>query len=156
MKRAIWAVGFLGLVFAVAYALAFEASSWVGVYWLDWWDGKFGDRAGNIAFDHQLLPFFAGLALLSHLFASIPLRQRLRGAPAGRLAAVGVAAAVAAHGTWFLFAVATRSVGVHGAWAGAAHTAGMFLLVGGPGVATYALTGALIPRAHVEDNVAAV
>jgi hypothetical protein len=51
------------MIYAVAGALTNRFSVW----YLDFWDPKFHDRAGNVAVADQALPIFVGLATFSFL-----------------------------------------------------------------------------------------
>ena len=55
------------LSFAAIYAVGIELTNRVSVFYLDFWDPKFHDQAGNIAVFHDVLPIFVSLASLSFL-----------------------------------------------------------------------------------------
>jgi hypothetical protein len=88
----------------------YEAQNWIGVYWLDWWDPKFGSRRGNIAVGHEMMPFFLLAAAIAwtigaafvwrSMLAASTARVLWRNAAAGTLAAtVPFCLSVALHDT---------------------------------------------------------
>jgi hypothetical protein len=94
--------------FAVTHAAAFEATTWVSVYLLDWWDPKFGDQAGNIRFSHQVMPLFVAVAILSFAPAVALHRRWIQTARPRTVAWASAAGAILSHSAQFLFGVATR------------------------------------------------
>jgi len=94
--------------FAVTYAAGFEATSWISVYLLDWWDPKFGDQAGNIRFSHQIMPLFVAVAMFSFAAAVALHRRWIQTARPRTVGWAAPAAAILSHSAEFLFGVATR------------------------------------------------
>ena len=101
--------------FAVTDAAGFEATTWISVYLLDWWDPKFGDQAGNIRFDHQIMPLFVAVAIFSFAPAVALHRRWIQTARPGTVGWASTAAAILSHSAEFLFGVATRDRPVSGA-----------------------------------------
>jgi hypothetical protein len=96
------------LAFAATYAAAFEASDWISVYVLDWWDPKFGNRQGNLQFGREIMPLFVIVSTLSFAVGAAAFWGRLRKAATSRVLLTGIVAAILAEGLLFGFGLATR------------------------------------------------
>ena len=114
--------------FIAAYAVAYEAGSWGTVYLLDWWDPKFGNQRGNIAFGRDIMTFFLMIAVLSFLAGSAVHWRWIDSAQPGLLASSSAAVAVLSHSALLMFSILTREF--HGyAWS---MIGGLAFLFGGP------------------------
>jgi len=116
--------------FVVTYAAGFEATTWISVYLLDWWDPKFGDQAGNIRFDHQIMPLFVAVAFFPFVPAVALHRRWIQTARPRTVAWASAAGALLSHSAQFLFGVATRDRPV----SGVLMIVGWSLLLAGPAV----------------------
>jgi hypothetical protein len=124
--------------FGVAHAALFEATTWISVYLLDWWDPKFGDQAGNIRFSHQIMTLFGAAAIFSFAPAVALHRRWIQTAPPRIVAWASAAGAILSHSAQFAFGLATRHIPV----SGAVMIVGWSLLLAGPavfGTAAFAL-----------------
>jgi hypothetical protein len=110
-RRQLWWAALLA--FPLTYCVLYEALNWFSVYVLDWWDPKFGDRRGSIAFGHQLLPVFLSVAVVSHAVGFAVCWRRARELSPARLALAGIVAAALAETAAFLFSLATRGRGAN-------------------------------------------
>jgi hypothetical protein len=116
------------VAFTVTYAAAYEVTNWGTVYLLDWWDPKFGDRLGNVAVGHQIMPLFLVVAVASFLVAVRWHRLWLRTAPNKLVVFATVTGAFLVQSIELLWGLAFRDVQT-----GPATTiAGWILLLGGP------------------------
>jgi hypothetical protein len=116
--------------FAGAHAAGFEATTWISVYLLDWWDPKFGDQAGNIRFDHQIMPLFVAVGIFSFAPAVALHRRWIQTARPRTVAWASAAGAILSLSAEFLFGVATRDRPA----SGAVMIVGWTLLLAGPAV----------------------
>lgn len=124
--------------FAVTHAAGFEATTWISVYLLDWWDPKFGDRAGNIRFSHEIMPLFVAVSIFSFAPAVALHWRWIQTARPRTVAWASAAGALLSHSAQFLFGVATRDRPV----SGVVMIVGWSLLLAGPaafGTAAFAL-----------------
>jgi hypothetical protein len=120
------------LSFTAAYAVAYEASNWGTIYLLDWWDPKFGDRRGNIAFGHEIMPFFLIVALISFLAGAASRWKRIGTAQSGLVAWSSAVVALVSQSALLLGGWLTK--GSHGTvWV---TISAWTLLLAGPAVLT--------------------
>lgn len=80
--------------FARTHAAGLEATTWISVYLLDWWDSKFGDQAGNIQFSHLIMPLFVAVAIFSFAPAVAVHRRWIQTARPSAVASASAAAAL--------------------------------------------------------------
>ena len=118
------------IAFTFAYSAAYEATNWISVYLLDWWDPKFGGRRGNIDFGHMLMLPFVVVALVSFLFALVFHWPWLRTAPSKPVMWASAGGALLANSAVFLFNLALREVDGGSALA----VINWILLLGGPAI----------------------
>jgi hypothetical protein len=100
---------FVATVFLTAYAAVWEAQNWIGVYWLDWWDPKFGSKQGNIAFGHEIMPLFLLAALVSWTIGTSIHWRWIRHARTADVALANAIAGIVSAAAPFWFSVALRN-----------------------------------------------
>ena len=116
------------LIFAVVYAAATAVVDRISVYWLGFWDPKFGDQAGNVAVADEGLPVFVALATLMFLVGLGSQRAALgRMTPA--VVALGAAVCGVSAGLLLLADPGLRQLGINQAVTG---TIGIMAFWAGP------------------------
>jgi hypothetical protein len=94
--------------FLAAYTAEYEAQNWIGVYWLDWWDPKFGSKEGTIAFGNEILPFFLSAAMVSWTIGTIFVTRSMLAASTARVVYGNAMAGILAAAVPFCLSVAAR------------------------------------------------
>lgn len=119
---------FAVISFAAVYAFGSDVANHVSVYYLDYWDSKFLDQAGNVAVFREVLPIFVGLASLSFLVGLVLHRSWLGHAPIGQAALGGALSGGVASFLLLAGAAIRRFDGMQGV----AYLVGLLLFWAGP------------------------
>jgi hypothetical protein len=134
-----WRVAISSLTFPAVFVLMYKISDYLFVYQFDWWDPKFGDRAGALRFGNELMPTFLCIASVSYVVALWAERCWFQRQKVFIIAVIGALAAFIQEAISFLLALATR--GIDNALAQAIHLLHLTLIFAGP-----ALIGIVLAR----------
>jgi hypothetical protein len=116
------------VTFAAVYAVGAALVNRIRVYWFGFWDQKFVNQAGSVAFADEVLPIFVAIATLSFL-AGLSVQRAIAGraAPAAGAVAGGICGLTAS--VLLLTEPCLRHMGVR---AGFAAVVGMVAFLAGP------------------------
>jgi len=136
-----WRLGISSLSFPAGFVLTYKISNYLIVYYFDWWDSKFQDRAGALRFGNDLLPIFLIIAILSYIVALIVERQWFRRQSAAMIALIGGLVSIIQETMELLMALASRHANPSSGLGQATNLIRLLWVFAGP-----ALTGIVLAR----------